>query len=375
VVSEFDVVPEFDEIASRVLRFIDAAARGVPPEDFDALALDVFAFQYENDPSFRQLCDRRGRAPGGVDRWSDIPAVPTAAFKALDLACAPPERIFLTSGTTRGGERRGRHLVPRLELYRRSALTHFRAMVLPDDARPTIVALLGSPETLPHSSLSQMVEWIRTDVAAGDGEYLVGPAGLDPAGAADHIAAIAALGRPVCLIGWRVAFTEVIAHCRRAGRPLPLPADSRIVDTGGAKGGRALSDAGFLAACWQVFSVPGYFCVNEYGMTELCSQLYDDVLLRRFAGSNAPRRKLGPAWMRTRAVDPSSLAPLPDGTPGILCHLDLANAGSVLAVQTEDLGVVEDGRVRLIGRLPGAEPRGCALALADLLGEPARDRP
>ena len=102
-------------------------------------------------------------------------------------------------------------------------------------------------------------------------------------------------------------------------------------------------------------------------MTELCSQYYDDVLLTRFGGENRPRRKLGPVWMRTLAVDPATLAPLPDGTPGLLCHFDLANAGSVLAVQTEDLGVIEDGRLRLLGRIPGAEPRGCALALADLL--------
>src|SRR5262249_45191243 len=130
---------------------------------------------------------------------------------------------------------------------------------------------------------------------------------------------------------------------------------------------RALSDAGFLAAAWQTFGVPGYYCINEYGMTELCSQFYDDVLLARFEGSNARRAKLGPPWARTCAVDPQTLAPLAAGEHGILRHLDLANAGSVLAVQTEDLGVTAGDRFRLLGRLPGAEARGCALALADLL--------
>jgi hypothetical protein len=363
-------VGAFEDTAARVLGFIadSSGAERVPSgSDFEELALAVFAFQYEHNPPFRRLCDRRMASPGRVGHWSEIPAVPTAAFKTLDLACAPAERVFLTSGTTRGGEARGRHLVPSLELYRRSALAHFRAMVLPDGVRPRVVGLLGSPETLPHSSLSQMVEWIREDVAGGDGEYLVDARGLDAAAAAERIETMAAAGRPLCLIGWRVAMSSVIAHCRQIGRTIALPADSRIVDTGGPKGGWALSDAGFLAACWHVFSVPGYACVNEYGMTELCSQLYDDVLAQRFAGSSSARRKVGPAWMRTRAVDPTSLAPLPEGEPGILCHLDLANAGSVMAVQTEDVGVIEDGRVRLIGRLPDAELRGCALALAELL--------
>src|SRR5262249_3236772 len=155
--------------------------------------------------------------------------------------------------------------------------------------------------------------------------------------------------------------------CRMAGRALHLPPDSRIVDTGGSKGGRALSDAGFLAAAWHTLGVSGYYCVNEYGMTELCSQFYDDVLVSRFAGSNAPRRKLGPEWVRTLAVDPSSLEVLPHGATGILRHVDLANAGSVIAVQTDDLGVTHPDGFELHGRAKGAEPRGCALALADLL--------
>ena len=72
------------------------------------------------------------------------------------------------------------------------------------------------------------------------------------------------------------------------------------------------------------------------------------------------------------AVDPGTLEPLPDGQVGILRHLDLANAGSVIAVQTEDLGIVDGSGFHLRGRLPGAEPRGCALALADLLATDGR---
>ena len=174
------------------------------------------------------------------------------------------------------------------------------------------------------------------------------------------------------MIGVRVVFTALLDYCRQQRRPIHLPPDSRIVDTGGPKGGRTLSDAGFLAACWQTLGVPGYQCVNEYGMTELCSQFYDDVLDSRYRGEERRRLKLGPGWVRTRAVDPATLETRPDGEAGILCHVDLANALSVMAVQTEDLGVVDGGRFSLRGRLPGAEPRGCALALADLLGEAAR---
>jgi hypothetical protein len=71
--------------------------------------------------------------------------------------------------------------------------------------------------------------------------------------------------------------------------------------------------------------------------------------------------------VRTRAVDPDTLAPLPPGEVGILQHFDLANAGSVMAIQTEDLGVVAGDRFTLLGRSPGAQPRGCSIAMDILL--------
>lgn len=361
-------VPTFAEIARRVLAFIEACAGPEPPTEraFDSLAREVFAFQIGALPAYRAFCLRRGRTPATVRHWSEIPALPTAAFKSMELACAPARRVFLTSGTTAGPGARGRHLVPDPELYRRSAVAHFRAMVLPDGLRPRFLALLASPRTLPHSSLAQMVDWVAAELGEGTPLYLVDERGFDPARAADAIERQAAGGGPLCLIGWRVTFTALLEHCLRSGRRLALPADSRIVDTGGSKGGRALSDAGFRSACWSVLHVPGYQCVNEYGMTELCSQLYDDVLRARHEGSERRRSKRGPAWMRTRAVDPATLEPVGEGQRGILAHLDLANAGSVIAVQTEDVGRVVEGGVQLEGRIAGAEPRGCALALAEI---------
>lgn len=364
---------ELEQIAVRVIDFIDrneAAPLGFDAkteEDFDRTALEVFAFQYRRCDVYRRFCDRRSRTPDTISHWWEIPAVPTSAFKSLELACGPAERTFLTSGTTAGSEHRGRHHIPRLELYRRSALPHFRRMVLPDGLRPEMLGLLGGPDLLPDSSLTQMVEWIRMEICDGEGAYLVDGSPFDPARTADRIEEAARSGGPLCLIGVRVIFTALLDFCRQTGRQIELPAGSRIVDTGGPKGGRALSDAGFLRACWQFLGVAGYDCINEYGMTELCSQYYDDVLYERFTGHNRARRKAGPAWLRPRIVDPETLEPLEEGETGLVCHIDLANALSVLAVQTEDLGTLEDGRLTLRGRAPDAIPRGCALALADIL--------
>jgi hypothetical protein len=75
-----------------------------------------------------------------------------------------------------------------------------------------------------------------------------------------------------------------------------------------------------------------------------------------------------PGWVRVSAVDPGTLAPVPDGEVGVLRIDDLANLDSVCAIQTSDLAIVRGGGVELLGRAPGATPRGCSLAVEEALG-------
>jgi hypothetical protein len=144
---------------------------------------------------------------------------------------------------------------------------------------------------------------------------------------------------------------------------------SRLMDTGGFKGrSREVGRDELRATYLDLLGLPPTHCINEYGMTELCSQFYDaslrDAIVRRTLG---PDRKVVPPWVRTEVVHPETLDPVPDGTTGLLRHTDLANIGSVIAVQTEDVGVIVDGGFRVIGRTAGAQPRGCSIAMDDML--------
>jgi hypothetical protein len=71
--------------------------------------------------------------------------------------------------------------------------------------------------------------------------------------------------------------------------------------------------------------------------------------------------------VRTRAYDPETLRPVPDGEVGVLRHWDLANVNSVMALQTADLGRVLPGGFELLGRARGAAARGCSIAMDELL--------
>jgi hypothetical protein len=345
-----------------------APPRGAPRLDFEAWALRVFGHQYVRNPPYRAFCDRRGVTPRTVARWDDVPAVPAAAFRRLDLACGPPEATFRTSGTTGGPEARGRHPVPVLALYDAAALAAFERFVLPDGARPAARLLLPPPALRPDASLVHMCAAVARAFAPR-AEWFAGAGGLDTDRLLATLAEDQARGDAVLLAGPTAAFVALFDAARARGVAFRLGPGSRVMDTGGQKGlARPVSRAGFLRACWAALGVPAYLCVNEYGMTELCSQRYDSVLDDRFHGrSLAPRRLVAPPWLRTRVLDPDTLAPVAPGATGLLCHHDLANAGSVSVVLTEDLGrTVADDGIEVLGRVPGAPPRGCGLLLAEL---------
>ena len=137
------------------------------------------------------------------------------------------------------------------------------------------------------------------------------------------------------------------------------------METGGIKGSdRAISRAELYDRLAEATHVPPERVVSEYGMTELLSQLYEPVLSE---GVTAAGAHVPPPWLRVRALDPVTLDELAPGEEGLLAFYDLANAGSVCHVLTEDVGTVVDGRVRLRGRVVGAEPRGCSRAMDELM--------
>lgn len=354
-----------------LLGVLDAGVDASLDDDaFDALARRVFEYQFRTNPTYARYCERRDLTPATVSHWRRIPPVPTAAFKAVDLIsgdASAPDAVFLTSGTTRGRETRGRHVVADVEIYRRSALPNFRAHFLPDRASMRFLCLAVRADRQPESSLAWMIDEVAGAFAAG-AEWFVDPdAGLDDARLVAALARADADREPVALVGTTLAFVHLLDRLGADGRAFRLAPGSRLMDTGGFKGsGRDVEPGDLLTAYEERLGIPASHRVNEYGMTELCSQFYDSPLRDQRIGREAGGHSI-PPWVRTRAVDPDTLSPLPAGAVGILQHFDLANVGSVMAIQTEDLGVVADDRFTLLGRSPGAPPRGCSIAMDMLL--------
>jgi hypothetical protein len=239
-------------VVEQVLNFIREPQR----QEFDRLALEVFAFQYERNGTYQRFCDRRRITPDTVSSWKEIPAVPTSAFKLLDLSCAPPEQVFLTSGTSQGAER-GRHGFPWLKVYHTSLLTNFAAHLLPDGARPRMLILAPSPDLLPTSSLSHMLEVVRMAYGAEGSAYFVSDEGMDTSGLLRTLREIEARQEPVCLLGTSFAFVHLLDACLADSSRFRLPEGSRLMDTGGFKGrSREVSREELLRLYQKILAIP-----------------------------------------------------------------------------------------------------------------------
>lgn len=363
------------DLRSRLLAIIGRGAGAKLAEDeFDRLAMDVFRHQYERNAIYRRFCDARGANPDSVEESQRIPAVPSDAFKVAALLCGDPrdaEVAFRTSGTTRGRESRGVHYLLDTGLYRAALVAGFERHLLPASERMRMISLVAPFAEAPDSSLSFMISEVVSRFGAEGSRFY---ASADTLMAEPLVAALSesqAEGAPVLLMGTSLAFVHLLDRLQAENVRLDLAAGSRVMDTGGFKGvGREVGREDLYTGITNHLGIPPAQIVNEYGMTELSSQLYDGV-----AGSAAAvteRRYEGPGWMRSFAADPETLDPLPEGEMGILRHFDLANLDSVMAVQTADLGIVAEGEIQLRGRARGAEARGCSIAMDELVAAAAR---
>jgi len=351
------------ELERAVLAMI---AEGVdaPADDarFEQLALELFRLQYAGGAAYRRLCAAFGVEPERVLGWKQIPMVPAGAFKEARLAIFPPEatiRTFRTSGSTT--DLRGALHLDTLALYDASLLATFRSFLCPDVERIRFLVLAPSADELPDSSLSYMFDRAMRAFGTKDSRFCVHAAGWDVDGL---VAELATLSAPVLLAGTAFAFVHLLDALEARRATLSLPAGTRVMETGGFKGrSRELTREELHGSIARRLGVPRPRIVNQYGMCELGSQFYEASLRTGVASD----RKVVPPWVRTRVLDPATLLDVAPGDTGVLVHYDLANTGSVLAVMTSDLGIAVDGGFRVLGRLRGAEARGCSLAADALL--------
>jgi len=382
-------------------------------DDFNSLALELFALQLKYNPAYRKVCAGRKLMPGAIEHWTEVPPMPTAVFKELELTSLPPaERaaVFHSSGTSEQKPSRHFHNAESLAVYEASLWPWFESHLLGSGdslsassekcgqaVRAPLVILTPPPAQAPHSSLVYMFETIRQKLDAPEAGF-VGKLAADGSWTLDFDAVVASLNsslvarHPPLVLGTAFSFVHLLDYLVETDLPFRLPRGSRVMETGGYKNrSRSMPKVELHQLITERLGVPPENIICEYGMSELSSQAYDTKLERRsptrrdMVGVQALacldgmlERELQPAvpeagapfvtrhfsfppWARVQIISPETGREVADGETGLIRVFDLANVFSVMAVQTEDLGIRRGEYFELIGRAALSEARGCSL--------------
>ncbi|MBV7268920.1 LuxE/PaaK family acyltransferase [Winogradskyella luteola] len=309
--------------------------------EFDAMALDIFRFQFKNNSVYRSFCDLLYKHPSEVKQISDIPFLPIQFFKTHRVLSTEEriEKTFTSSGTT--GSVTSKHLVTDLGLYESSYLQGFD-FFYGNIENYVILALLPSYLERDGSSLIYMVnDLIGKSKYPESGFYLNNLEDL-----AKTMNELEAKGQKTLLIGVSFALLDLVEQFQFNLN------HTIIMETGGMKGRRKeiirqelhnILKSGFGVD--QIHS--------EYGMTELLSQAY----------SKGNGIFECPPWMKilTRDTEDALTIQQTNKTGGVNV-IDLANLNSCSFIATQDLGKVYDnGQFEIIGRFDSSDIRGCNL--------------
>ncbi len=312
-----------------------------PGQHFDAVALEVFAYQYSHTPIYRQYCDSLRRSPESVHSLYDIPFLPVQFFKSHEVIAdgCTPQKAFESSTTS--GAIPSRHLVADLGLYEQSYLRAFE-LFYGSPRQYCILALLPSYLDRGTSSLLYMAD----DLISRSENPLSGFINKDIEELKTRILSAKASGQKIFLLGVTYALLDLAETWQ-----VDLSGHI-IMETGGMKGRRKEQTREEIHTILQgAFAVTSIH--SEYGMTEMLSQAY----------SHGEGIFHCPPWMRVIARDPyDPMSLVATGQTGALNIIDLANLCSCSFLSVSDLGrVYSDGSFEVLGRMDNAEIRGCNL--------------
>ncbi|HCL7156464.1 TPA: long-chain fatty acid--CoA ligase, partial [Escherichia coli] len=100
--------------------------------------------------------------------------------------------------------------------------------------------------------------------------------------------------------------------------------------------------------------------------------IFNQVELNTCFFEDEMQRKHVPPWVYARALDPETLKPVPDGTPGLMSYMDASATSYPAFIVTDDVGIIsrEYGKypgvlVEILRRVNTRTQKGCALSLTE----------
>lgn len=312
---------------------------------FEDLALEIFRFQAQENPVYRQYLHHLRVNPEAISRLEKIPFLPIEFFKTQEVKTGSfqAQTIFKSSGTTL--QQRSQHLVADLPFYLHNAEKIFEQFYGPLTGY-VFLALLPSYLEQGESSLVAMVDhFIKRSGQQEPGFFLNQLDELKNA-----IRKARQTQKKVMLFGVTYALLDLAESMGNEALT-----GVTIMETGGMKGRRKEMIREELHATLKAaFKVETIH--SEYGMTELLSQAYSK--------GNGIFETPGTMKILLRDLnDPFEINP--NLRSGGMNVIDLANIDSCCFIETKDIGKLQgDGSFEVLGRFDNSDIRGCNLLVS-----------
>ena len=320
---------------------------------------------YEACAPYRAVVDHvfGGRGALGGGRLEDLPFLPVSLFKTHALRSIPEEKVIkvLTSSGTTGQQVSRVYLDAETSQVQSTVLVRVAQQFLGRERLPMVV--LDHPGVVrDRASYSARGAGILGMLQFGHRPFyaLREDMSLDTDGLLAYLEA--ARGRRVLMFGFTWMVWQYFQGALASSGLRLQPGDAVLVHSGGWKklADARVSPEQFRSRLLEVAGVRTV--INFYGMVEqVGSVFFEDELGHLHA----------PVFSEVIVRDPVTLAPLPDGEPGlvqVVSSLPTSYPGHSLL--TEDLGVVHGADLPgtvlkgrsfdILGRVPRADLRGCS---------------
>jgi len=308
--------------------------------DFISLALEIFEFQNEFNPIYRQLVDLFNCDHKKVKTLESIPFLPIALFKNNVIKTGDWKASQEFRSSTTSGQKPSIHQIREIGNYEKNIEFCFESTF--DQLKELKwFGLLPNYLEQGHSSLIYMVNHFMKRHPGAEGgfyfneyEQLIQDLKNDKS------------GKTLVLIGVSYALLDLAEGFS------PDLKDVLVIETGGMKGrGREMPREELQTVLMEGFNVEQ--TASEYGMAELMSQAYsrsDGIF------TSAPTMRI----MISDLNDPFQF--YGDFKQGRINIIDLANIDTCSFLSTDDLGITHnDHQFKISGRTDASELRGCNL--------------
>ncbi|WP_338814419.1 acyl transferase [Bernardetia sp. Wsw4-3y2] len=359
----------------------------IPKNDFEAFenkALELFYFQSEYNPVYKQYIEKLNINPSEINSIYKIPFLPIRFFKShtVQIEGVKTNQIFTSSGTT-DLTQRSKHAISDLHFYEKSSQFIFEELYkeygqLSDFQ---IFALLPSYLERDGSSLIYMVDYFLKNAQPNSNYFL-----YDYEKLKNELekASITNPTKPILLLGVTFALLDFADFLKEKYPNYCLPKTKRfesleptltkkneiiVMETGGMKGRKKEMVREevhhILKTAFGVSAID-----SEYGMTELLSQGY---AIKNLEKNNLDDNEI---WFQTPSYlkiiirdtnDPFELKNIENESEiqsGAINVIDLANVESCAFIETQDLGKINaKGEFQVLGRFDYSDVRGCNLLI------------